>query len=111
MHVAMAAMALAMMLGAAPVDAAEPPLMTMFDSNHDGCVSLDEYRAYMDQGFHRMDTDGNDVLDATELPSGNGHHAPLTLEQHHRNVEHQFKRQDVDHDGCLRLDELMAPPR
>ncbi|HET7301562.1 MAG TPA: hypothetical protein VFJ01_13030, partial [Oleiagrimonas sp.] len=68
MHPAVAAIALAMMLGATPSHAAESPLMTMFDANHDACVSLAEYQAYMDKGFRRMDANGDDVLEAAELP-------------------------------------------
>lgn len=96
---------------AASAHAGESPLIAMFDTDHDGCVSLTEYQTYMAQGFQRMDANGDDVLDASELPAGNHRHAPLTLQQHRRNVARQFKRQDIDHDGCLGLDELMAPPR
>ena len=111
MRLAVTAMMLAMALGAAPLHAAESPLMAMFDADHDGCVSLAEYQAYMDKGFRRMDANGDGILQAAELPRGSRHHAPLTLEQRHREVAWQFHRQDTDHDACLRLKELMAPPR
>lgn len=110
MRAALIALALAS-TAALPAHAGESPLMAMFDTDHDGCVTSAEYRAYMDQGFRRMDANGDNILDASELPSGNAHHAPLALERHHRNVARQFRRQDVDHDGCLDLHELMAPPR
>ncbi|HET7663717.1 MAG TPA: hypothetical protein VFK31_08775 [Rhodanobacteraceae bacterium] len=111
MRLAAAAVALAMMLGAAPNHAAESPLMAMFDANHDGCVSLAEYQAYMDKGFRRMDANGDNVLETAELPQGIRRHAPLTLARRHREVAKQFHRQDTNHDACLRLKELMAPPR
>lgn len=111
MRLAVIAMALAMMLGATPSHAAESPLMGMFDANHDGCVSLTEYQAYIDKGFRRMDANGDDVLEAAELPRGSRRHAPLTLARRHRDVAQQFHRQDTNHDACLRLKELMAPPR
>ncbi len=111
MRLAAATVALAMTVAAAPLQAAESPLMAMFDADRDGCVSLAEYQAYMDKGFRRMDADGDGVLDAAELPRGNRRHAPLTLEQRRRDVTRQFHRQDTDHDACLRLRELMAPPR
>lgn len=107
-----AVIALGLLIAATfPAWADEPALMTMFDTDHDGCVSLDEYRAYMDRGFRRMDANGDGVLDGAELPAGNDHRAPLTLDAHHRNVARQFHRQDTNHDGCLDLHELMAPPR
>ncbi|HET8553290.1 MAG TPA: hypothetical protein VFL78_00525 [Rhodanobacteraceae bacterium] len=111
MRAAVAAMVLATMLGAAPIHAAESPLMAMFDANHDGCVNLAEYQAYMDKGFRRMDANGDHVLEAAELPPGIRRHAPLTLARRHREVARQFHRQDTNHDACLRLKELMAPPR
>ncbi|HET6587245.1 MAG TPA: hypothetical protein VFG67_05675 [Oleiagrimonas sp.] len=111
MRVAVAAMALALVLGVAPGRAAESPLMAMFDANRDGCVNLAEYQAYMDKGFRRMDANDDDILEATELPRGIRRHAPLTLVQRHREVAKQFHRQDTNHDACLRLKELMAPPR
>lgn len=111
MRLAATAMALATMLGATPLHAAESPLMTMFDADHDGCVSLNEYQSYMDKGFRRMDANGDGKLEAAELPRGSRQHAPLTLAQRHREVARQFRRQDINHDACLRLKELMAPPR
>lgn len=96
---------------AGPATADTSPLVKMFDANGNGCVSLDEYQTYMDQGFHRRDSNHDDTLDADELPPGSGGKAPLTLVAHHRHVARQFHRQDVDGDGCLDVDELKAPPR
>lgn len=91
--------------------AAESPLMAMFDTNHDGRVSVSEYQAYMDTGFQRMDRNGDQLLEADELPAGVHHDGPLTLADHRQQVTRQFHRQDADHDGFLDLHELMAPPR
>jgi hypothetical protein len=91
--------------------AGEPALLAMFDTNHDGRVSLAEYQAYMDLGFKRLDTNGDGVLDASELPASSRRQAPLTHAAHRRHVAQQFRRQDRNHDGYLSLDELKAPPR
>ena len=91
--------------------AVESPLMAMFDTNHDGHVSLAEYQAYMDTGFKRMDRNGDHILQADELPADTHHDEPLTLAAHRQHVARQFQRQDTDHDGLLDLGELMAPPR
>lgn len=99
------------MLTVAMAYAGESPLLAMFDTNHDGKVALAEYQTYMDQGFHRLDRNGDGILDANEQPPGRHRHGPLTLEQHHRHVARQFHRQDTNHDGFLDLEELMAPPR
>src|SRR5699024_11611691 len=113
MRMAVAAMAYLLGLAAAAPQAraSESPLMAMFDADHDGCVSLNEYQSYMDKGFRRMDANGDGKLEAAELPRGSRQHAPLTLAQRHREVARQFRRQDANHDACLRLKELMAPPR
>src|SRR5699024_5445556 len=112
-RMALAAMAYLLLLAAAVAQAraSERLVLAMFDADHNGCVSLIEYQRYMDKGFRRMDANGDDKLEAAELPRGSRRHAPVTLAQRHREVARQFRRQDTNHDACLRLKELMAPPR
>lgn len=85
--------------------------MTLFDTNHDGRVSLIEYQAYMERGFARLDNNGDGILEIDEFPPGTQAKTALTRAAHHRHVTRQFQRQDVNHDGWLDARELAAPPR
>ncbi|HEX7339398.1 MAG TPA: hypothetical protein VF271_05635 [Rhodanobacteraceae bacterium] len=87
------------------------PLMALFDTNHDGHVSLAEYQAYMARGFARLDANGDGVIEPDEFPRGTHAKKPLTQAAHRRQVARQFHRQDVNHDGFLDARELAAPPR
>jgi len=83
--------------------------LKQFDTNGDGKVSEAEYVAYMSQGFYRMDTNHDGVLEPEELPGGHG--KPITLKQYQDNLRHQFHKLDVHHHGYLNAQELTAPPR
>jgi len=104
---------LPLMLACAPLAAGSYPqtpadYLRQMDGNGDGRVSLAEYVAYMSRGFHRMDTDGDGILEARELPGGRGR--PVTLESWQANLRRQFHRLDRNHDGHLDARELAAPP-
>jgi Ca2+-binding EF-hand superfamily protein len=83
--------------------------LRQFDSNHDGRVSEAEYLAYMSQGFRNMDTNGDGVLETSELPGGRG--KPITLKEYQDNLRRQFHKLDRHHHGYLDAQELTAPPR
>jgi Ca2+-binding EF-hand superfamily protein len=83
--------------------------LRQFDSNHDGRVSEAEYLAYMSQGFRNMDTNGDGVLETSELPGGRG--KPITLKEYQDNLRRQFHKLDRHHHGYLDARELTAPPR
>lgn len=82
-----------------------------FDTNGDGRVSLAEYQDYMSQGFHAMDSNGDGVLSADELPAGVRTRTATTLEGHRRALARMFDLLDVNNDGFLDANELTAPPR
>ena len=82
--------------------------LRQMDSNGDGRISQSEYVAYMSQGFHRMDADGDGTLEARELPGGRGR--PVTLKSWQASLRRQFHRLDRNHDGYLDARELAAPP-
>ena len=79
------------------------------DSNGDGKISEPEYVAYLSRGFQQMDSNGDGILEASELPGGHG--KPITLKSFQDNLRAQFHRLDRNHDGYLNARELTAPPR
>lgn len=83
------------------------------DSDGDGRVSRDEYRAWMSRGFRAMDVNGDGVLQPHELPAGTRFRRgqPLTLAEHHARIDARFELQDVNGDGFLDVRELTAPPQ
>jgi Ca2+-binding EF-hand superfamily protein len=83
--------------------------LKLFDTNGDGKVSEAEYVAYMSQGFYRMDTNHDGVLEPSELPGGRG--KPITLKEFQDNLRHQFHLLDRHHHGYLNAQELTAPPQ
>ncbi|MBB6188265.1 EF-hand domain-containing protein [Rhodanobacter sp. MP7CTX1] len=83
--------------------------LKLFDSNGDGKVSEAEYVAYMSQGFYRMDTNHDGVLESSELPGGRG--KPITLKEFQDNLCRQFHQLDRHHHGYLNAQELTAPPQ
>ena len=107
MRVGVVALVLCLPLMAAAQDS-RADYLRQFDSNRDGRVSVHEYIAYMSQGFTRMDTNGDGVIEAHEMPGGRGR--PITLQTRQSDLRRQFHRMDRNHDGFLNARELTAPP-
>lgn len=83
--------------------------LRLFDTDGDGKVSEAEYVAYMSQGFERMDTNHDGVLEVGELPGGRGQ--SITLQAYQSNLRRQFHKLDRHHHGYLDAQELTAPPQ
>jgi Ca2+-binding EF-hand superfamily protein len=83
--------------------------LRLFDADGDGRVSEAEYVAHLSEGFQRLDTNGDDVLESEELPGGYG--KPVTLKQFKDNLRRQFHKLDRNHDGYLDARELTQPPQ
>ncbi|HEY0200048.1 MAG TPA: hypothetical protein VGC19_16170 [Rhodanobacter sp.] len=83
--------------------------LDMMDGNSDGRIGMAEYLDYMSAGFHRMDSNGDGILETGELPGGRGR--PITLKAYRDNLRLQFHKLDRNHDGYLDAKELTAPPR
>lgn len=79
------------------------------DSDGDGKLSQAEYVQWMMYAFDHMDSNGDGVLTADELPGGKGR--PITREQQRQTIIDRFHKQDANGDGYLSARELAAPPR
>ncbi len=82
--------------------------LQQFDSNGDHRVDEAEYLAYMSRSFIAMDSNGDGVLEASELPGNHGR--DVTLRSFQKNLRTQFHKLDRNHDGFLNARELTAPP-
>jgi Ca2+-binding EF-hand superfamily protein len=112
-HLRRAALALPLMLASGMLVAGDYPhtpsdYLRQMDANDDGRIGTSEYVAYMSRGFVRMDRDGDDVLEAAELPGGRGRE--VSLKSWQADLRRQFHRLDRNHDGYLDARELSAPP-
>lgn len=83
--------------------------LARMDGNGDGRVSLDEYLAYMLQGFDAMDRNRDGRLTADEHPGAS--RAPILRSDYRARLVDGFRRQDRNGDGYLDARELAAPPR
>ena len=90
------------------VDATTDYLHRM-DVDHDGRVSPTEYQDWLSYAFDAMDANGDQVLQATELPGGRG--KAVTRVDHRARLAATFDRQDGNRDGYLDARELASPPQ
>lgn len=83
----------------------------LLDRDASGFVELDEYLAYLQQGFDALDRNGDGYLDDAELPAGARPSPTRQRRAHAEAVRASFRRQDLDRDGRLSPSELLGPPR
>jgi len=112
-----ALLALAVASASTPARASMPSdpneLLLRMDSDGDGRISREEYRAWLSRGFRAMDGNGDGVLQPEELPPGTQfrQRRALSLQQHHAQLDARFALQDSDGNGYLNARELSAPPQ
>lgn len=85
--------------------------LARMDRDADGRVALDEYQAFLSYGFESQDTNGDGMLDRSELGVRARSNRPITRDAHRRALAATFERQDADGNGYLDVRELAAPPR
>ncbi|MBL9149047.1 MAG: hypothetical protein JNM94_10175 [Phycisphaerae bacterium] len=125
MHLSVLALAAAG-VAAAPADSTLPPIMTRvndafdsIDTNRDGTMTFDEYRAFVFAAFADIDTDGNFVLTLREIGSNAGDRAvfekidrakkgEVTLAEYMRMQRLLFDFADLDLDGTVSRAEYAA---
>jgi hypothetical protein len=73
------------------------------DTNHDGVVSRDEYRAWVDGRFDKLDANHDGTVDANEIAT-----APATQERVRKRADHFVKRNDTSGDGKVSLADFEA---
>lgn len=98
---------------AADLPSSPGEFLMLLDRDGDGRIDVREYQVHLSRGFHAMDRNGDAVVDPHELPPGtaNGRSKPLTLARHQNRIADTFRRQDIDHNGYLDVQELAGPPR
>ena len=103
--------ALAMLLAPLAALAQDTPndYLRQFDAYGDGRIAVQDYIDYLATGFRAMDTNGDGILDASELPPG-PRRMPRTLAAFQADLRAQFHRSDRNHDGFLSARELAQPP-
>ncbi len=99
-------------------------MLQQFDSNGDGKVTEDEFRAGHDQMFNAMDTNHDGVVDAGEMAAyANAQRASrklsrmdangdgkVTREEFDQYGDARFAQADANHDKALTADELARRP-
>ncbi len=98
-------------------------MIERFDSNGDGKLSLDEFKAGRAQRFTRMDADGDGKLSMAEIDqAGQGMQRRVdmlkaadtngdgfvSLDEYNASSERDFAQLDADKDGFVTADELAA---
>jgi EF hand len=64
------------------------------DTNHDGTISRTEYQAWVDGRFDRLDANGDDVVDASEIAN-----SPTSAERAQKRAERFVQHYDTSGTG------------
>ena len=94
-------------IGALPIET----MVEQLDRNGNGCVDLEEGRNYVSRRFHQIDTNDDDILDATEAPPGpdeTTNTRPISLVDWQDAYSARFASFDTDGNGCLIKAEVEA---
>lgn len=94
-------------IGAIPLD----QVVAQLDRNGNGCVDHEEGRNYVSRRFHLLDRNGDNTLDATEMPLRPGETAadrPIALSDWQDAYHARFDSYDTNRDRCLSQDEIAA---
>ena len=78
-------------------------MLKAMDSNGDGKISLDEYKAAATNRFHSIDTQNKGSIDAADIAA-----SPVMVQRNLKMAQHMVRRLDTAGNGYVTRDEFLA---